>query len=261
MSNITQRGATGALALQASGSFQSSNDANLTTLVGTRWDLADGREVIFVSTGATAVSTAGLLVQDAAIVPNHQNLAVTAYTAYSANGNTPASFIATLGATALTANQYQGGFVVVNSGPGIGQTLRIQSHPSALASSTLPSFVLEDAPNTALTTSSKVCLIPPHGANVILNPTTSTGALVGITLYPLPAGSAAGGTTPSFGFVTCTGVASALSDAAIPAVGQSIAPSVVTAGTITLAGGTGATIGYANQTAVSAEARSVFVNL
>lgn len=262
MSQITNYGATGPLALQAGGSFQSSTDINLSTLAGTRWQLSDGREVMLVSVGAVAVSTAGQLVQDAAIVANHQNIAVTSFTAYSANGNVPASFIATLGSTALAANQYQGGFAIVNAGPGIGQTLRISSHPSALASSTLPSFVLEDAPNTALTTSSKICLIPPHGANVIVNPTTPTGAVVGVTLYPLAAGLSAGSVgTPSFGFVATKGLVSSTSDAAIASVGNPIGASVTTAGTTTLAGGSIATFGYANQSAVSAESRSVFINL
>ena len=60
MSRITQRGATGALSLQANGSFQTSTDGNLATLVGTRWDLSDGREVMFVSVGATAITNGSL---------------------------------------------------------------------------------------------------------------------------------------------------------------------------------------------------------
>lgn len=257
MSSITQRGATGPLALQASGSFQSSNDANLATLVGTRFDLSDGREVIFVSTGTVTGTTAGQLYQDAAIVSNHQNLTVTAFTAYSANGNVPASVVATTGATVLTANQYAGGFLIVNSSTGIGQTLKIASH-TAYAASTNATFVLEDAPNTALTTSSKVCLIPPHGANVIQFPTTATGAAVGIGLYPIPVSTTA---IPQFGFLHSKGIVSSLSDAVVASVGQSISPSVSVAGATTLSGGTSATIGSANQTAVSTEARSVFVDL
>lgn len=257
MSQITQKGATGPLALQASGSFQTSSDPNLNTLIGTRFDLSDGREVILVSAGTTSISTAGLLCQDLPIVSNHQNLTVTSFTAYSANGNVPASVVATLGATGVAVNQYQGGFLIVNSGTGIGQTLRIASNTAASAS-TSATIVLEDAPNTALTTSSKVCLIPPHGANIVVNPTTSTGALVGVTLYPLTSGTTA---TPTVGFVLSKGICSLLSDATVAAVGQSISPSVATVGACTLSGGTGAVIGYANQTAVSAEARSVFINL
>ena len=131
MSRITSRGATGPIALVANGTFQTSTDSSLATLVGTRWDLSDGREVILVSSSSATTVAPGKLYQDAAIVPNHQDLTVTAVQAYSANGNTPAKITVTLGATAATANQYQGGFLIVNDNNGEGQTLRIASHPAA----------------------------------------------------------------------------------------------------------------------------------
>ena len=191
MSRITQRGATGPLAIQASGSFQSSTDASLETLVGSRWDLSDGREVILVQAGSATTVAAGKLYQDAAVVANHVNLAVTAFQAYSANGNVPAKVTATLGATAVTANQYAGGFVVVNDATGEGQTLRIASHPAADASASL-AITLEDSPNTALDTNSEISLIPAHGNGVIIFPTTATNVAAGVGLYPIAA-SAYGG--------------------------------------------------------------------
>lgn len=258
MSFITQKGATGPLAIQTNGSYPTSSDANLNTVLGSRWDLSDGREIILVSAGGTTISTAGLLCQDAAIIANHQNLTVNSFTAYSNNGNVPASVTVTLGATALQVNQYQGGFLVVNSGgTTIGQTIRIAGHAAVAASGTV-AITLEDGPNTALTTNSKVCLLPPHGANVIVFPTTATGAAVGVTLYPLSSGTTA---TPTVGFLTSKGLTSLLSDASVATVGQSIAPSLTTAGACTLGTGTAAVLGYANQTAVSGEARCVFVNL
>lgn len=258
MSQITQKGATGPLALQAGGTFQQSTDSALATMVGTRFDLSDGREVILVGTGTTAIGTAGLLCQDSPILANHQELAVTAVQAYSANGNIPATVTVTLGATALTANQYQGGFLSVAEGPGIGQTLRIASNPVALASGTGVVITLEDAPNTALTTSSVVDLIPPHGASIVINPTTPTNIPVGVTLYPISASS--------YGFLTSKGLTSCLSDSTAPAIGVSIKPSVTTVGciaTATATGGslTGAVIGYTATAAESAEANMVFVNL
>lgn len=263
MSSITQKGATSPLSLQANGTFQQSTDANLATLVGSRYDLSDGREVVLVSVGSSAIASAGVLCQDAAIVPNHQNIAVTAFTAYSSNGNTPASAQVTLGATALTANQYSGGYALVNAGPGSGQTLRIASNASALSSGTGVTLTFEDAPNTALTTASKLCLLPPHGGNVIIFPTTATGAFAGVTLYALTAGISASATTgtPNFGFLVSKGVTSCFSDATVASVGQAITYSVGTAGDVTLAAGTTATLGYANQTAVSAEARSIFIDV
>lgn len=259
MSQITSRGATGPLSLTASGTFQSSNDSNLQSLVGSRWDLSDGREVMLVGVGGTAVATAGLITQDAAIVANHQNLAVTTFTAYSATNNVNASVVVTTGGTVLNVNQYQGGFAIINAGPGIGQTLKIASH-GAYVASTNATIVLEDSPNTALTTSSKVCLIPPHGGNVVVFPTTVTGAVAGVTLYPLGAGTS-GTPTSNYGFVCTKGIVSSLSDLAVALVGQAIIPSVSTAGSSSVTSGSAATLGYANQTAVSGEARSVFIDI
>lgn len=259
MSQITQKGATGALALQAGGSFQSSTDANLATLVGTRWDLSDGREVILVSNSAVAIGSAGVLCQDSPTVANHQGLAVTAVQAYSANGNIPATVTVTLGATALTANAYQGGFAVIDSGAGGGQTLRIASNPAALSSGTGVVITLEDAPNVALTTASTVCLIPAHGAGVVINPTTATSVPCGVTLYPLAASA--------YGFLTSKGITSAFSDASVAAIGTAIAASVTTAGFVTAVTGTGAitlntsVIGNTLQLCVTQKARAVFVNL
>jgi hypothetical protein len=252
MSQITSYPATGPLALQAGGTFQSSTDASLATLVGTRWSLSDGREVILASVGATA-AVSGFLYADAATVANHQNLAVTANQVYSVNGNTPQTVTVTLGATALTANQYQGGFLIVTGGTGIGQTLRIAENPVALASATGVVITLEDGGNTALDTSSTVSLVPAHGANVIINPTTFTGALVGVALAPYASGS--------YGFFVSHGLTGAVSDASVAAAGKGISPSVTTAGTVTVQAATTPSIGTSIQLGVSAKAGEVFISL
>ena len=248
MSQITQRGAAGPLALVANGEFQTSTDSALDTLVGTRWDLSDGREVILVKAGDAVA--AGKLYQDAAIVPNHQNIAVAAYQAYSANGNVPAKVTVTLGATAATANQYRGGFVVVNDANGEGQTLRIASHPAADASATL-AITLEDDATVALTTSSEVCLLPAHGKDVIIQPTTITGAQVGVGLTTIAAGA--------YGFLVSKGIVSCLAGGAI-GVGLGISVGSV-AGSVSVAAATTARLGYAAQAGVDTEYRAVFIDV
>lgn len=258
MSIISQKGATGALSLQANGLFQSSGDGALSTLVGSRYDLSDGREVILVSVGSAGFATSGHLLQDAALVSGHQNATVGAFTAYSANGNVPAKVTLTLGAAAMTANQYAGGFLVVNKGSGIGQTLRIASNSSAISSGTQGTVTLEDGPNVALAVNDRVCLLPAHGSGVVDNPASPSSIHCGVALYPISAGS--------FGYLTSKGICSALSDSAPASVGEAIAASVTTAGAVTLATATGGVItstviGNSVQTGVSAEARAVFVNL
>ena len=253
MSRITQKGATGPLSLTANGLFQTSTDADLLTLVGTRWDLSDGREVILVKAGSGTTIASGKLYQDAAIVPNHQNLDVTAFTAYSANGNVPAKITVTLGNTAATANQYRGGFVIVNDVTGEGQTLRIASHPAADASASVV-ITLEDGANTALGASSEICLLPPHGQDVIIYPTTPTGAVAGVALCPIAASS--------YGFLTTKGLTSCLAEGTIT-VGTSISPSTSVAGAVatTTATTIWTSVGYANQAGVDTEYRCVFVNV
>lgn len=254
MSRITQRGATGPLALVANGAFQTSTDTSLATLLGTRWDLSDGREVMLVSTSSATTVAAGSLYQDAATISAHVNMAVTAIQTYSANGNVPYKLTVTLGATAVTANQYAGGFLIVNAGTGLGQTLKIASHPAADLSTSLV-VTLEEAPYVALSTSdSKATLITPHGANVIINPTTQTGAKVGFGLYAIPAST--------YGFLVTKGVVAGLNDAtAAITVGAMLSPSNATAGAVedgVLAQGY---VGNAIQAGVEGETRAIFANL
>jgi hypothetical protein len=249
MSRITQRGATGPLSLVANGAFQTSTDSSLATLVGTRFDLSDGREVTLVKNGGTAL-VAGVLVQDAAIVANHQNIAVTAYQAYSANGNVPAKVTVTLGATAATANQYAGGFVVVSDNNGEGHTLRIASHPAADASASL-AITLEEGSSVAITSASEVCLLPAHGADVVIQPTTVTGAQVGVTMNAIAASA--------YGFVVSRGITSCLAQGAI-GVGLGLSIGSV-AGSVAVAAATTARLGFAAQAGVDTEYRAVYVNI
>lgn len=252
MSRITQRGATGPLALIANGAFQTSADASLETLVGTRWDLSDGREVVLVYNSSAGAVAAGKLLQAPALSANHQNIAVTAFQAYSNNGNVPAKVTVTLGATAVTANEYRGGYVIVNDNNGEGQTLKIASHPAADASASL-AVTLEDNPTVAITTASEVCLSRNPYYNVVVCPTTLTGQPVAATLYNLP--------VSSYGFAQTQGPMSLLNDANTTA-GLDVMPSTNTAGAVmTYAVATGPRVGTSTQAGVSTEYRLVTIQL
>lgn len=267
MSQITQKGATGPLALRANGVFQSTSalattpgaygtsfTSDVAQLVGTRWDLNDGREVILVSTTASSNVTPGYLMQDAAIVAGTTNLQLNAFVAYATLANTAATLSVTVG-NVITANQFQGGYAVVNDGgtAGQGQTLRISSHPAAASGANL-TITLEDSPNVALTTSSYVCLVPAHGAGVVVQPTTPTNVPCGVGLYPIAASS--------YGFLVSKGIVSALSDNKPANVGTAVAASVTTPGATTAQTATnGNIIGMAQFTAVSAKSYPVYVNI
>lgn len=250
MSRITQRGATGPLALHASGMFQQSTDASLLTLVGTKWDLADGREVVLVLAGASNLAP-GKLMQDAPIIANHQGLTVTAVQAYSANGNTPATVTATLGGTAATASQYANGFLYVASGTGAGQTVQVSSN-TAQASTTGSVVITIENPNTALDTTSVIGLIPAQGNGVVVNPVTATGALRGASFYPI--------TAANYGFLTSRGEVAVLSDGAI-GIGLGASPSGSVAGAVAVAAATTARVGRATQAGVDTTYHIVSVDI
>jgi len=113
-------------------------------------------------------------------------------------------------------------------------------------------LTLEEGATVALTTSSEVCLIPPHGKDVIIFPTTDTGAVAGVGLYTVAAAS--------YGFVTTKGLTSCLADQAIT-VGASISPSGSVAGAVKIGVLADGIIGNANQAGVDTEYRSVFINV
>lgn len=261
---IVNRAATSPFGLQANGTFQSSTDTSLTTLLGTRWDLADGRELTLVLAGASNLAV-GKLMQDAAIITNHQNLVVTAFNAYGTSGgvanstSTPATVTVTLAGTAATLNQYQLGYAVVVDGTGAGQTLQIQENPAQASTTGALLVTLADGPNTALDTTSKISLVPQPANGVVIYPHTAmTNAARGVTFYPV--------TAAQYAFLATKGNWACLQDATAPAANVSISPSAVTDGAV---GSTpyatnivtGAVIGYSKYATVSAKYYEVELDL
>lgn len=241
MSRITQFGATAPFGL-----FKNDTTADNVTYTGQKFDLADGREVTLVSVGGSNI-VSGVLVQGSAIVADNQNIAVAANAAVGAT-----SITVTLGATAVTANQYAGGFVVINAGSGIGQTLQIASHPAASGAASLV-ITLSDAVQVAITSaSSKACLIASPYEDVVINPTTPTATPVGVTLYPL--------TASAYGYVVSKGIVSCLADGN-PAVGAALSSSNATAGAVESGVIAQGFVGRALQAGVTTESRAIFVDL
>jgi hypothetical protein len=240
-----------------------------TTYVGQRFVTNDGREVVLVQNSTTAL-TNGVLVQGPTVVANHQGMAVAVPATVPGTAGTFAVSVTT-GATVLDVNQYAGGYLIIDSGTGIGQTLRVSSHPAAAASTAGVVIVLEDPIQITLDATSTACLIPNQYTNVVINPSTASGIPVGVTLYPLAATVAAtyDGTSgklvtagnQQYGFIQTKGIVSCLSDATVAAVGLEVTASTGTNGAITLATTTGPTVGRAVQLGVSAKARAIFVDL
>lgn len=272
MSRISEKGSVGAIELFKQYTSASTGtgvvDPAFVTYPGQKFDTSDGREVTLVSVAATALAS-GVIVQSPAITANHQTLAVAVPTATPATAGTFAVSV-TLGATVMNAGEYAQGYLIVKDGTGAGQTLKIANNPAAAASAAGVIITLEDAIVTTLDATSVVNLIRNPYANVIIAPTTATGNVLGATFYPLAASVANtyNGTsgallttgTAQYGLVVSKGIASVLSDASVATVGLGIMRSTTTAGTITVQTATGANIGNALQTTISAKYGAVYLD-
>lgn len=272
MSRITQKAAVAPLNLFTQATSLTTGtgtvDPSMVTYVGQRFDLSDGRELVLVSNSATAL-VSGVLVQSPAIVAGHQNLAMTVPTATPATAGL-FQILVTNGATVINAGFYNGGFAVVRAGTGIGQTLKIQNHPGAAASGTCL-ITLEDAIQVTLDATSVINLIQNPYQNVIIAPTTATGNVTGVTMYPLSAsvaptwngtsGAVATAGTQQYGLLCTKGIVSCLSDTNTATVGLGVMRSTTTAGTIAVMTATGFPVGNALQTTISAVAGAIFLDV
>lgn len=227
MSRLTQKGQGSPLEL-----FSTTTDASLVTMTGARFDSADGREFVLIQNGGTALAAGKLVQGPVTIGANHTGLALST-AAIGAK-----TITATLGGTLATANQYQGGFLVISAGTGAGQTLRIASHPAGTSSGTVV-FTLEDALKVATDSSdSKGTLVlnpygAPNGTDVttsgcVVCPTTATGPVIGAALYAIPASTA---TVASYGLIQTKGPIAILNDSAT-AIGLDVMPSSGVAGAV-----------------------------
>ena len=132
---------------------------------------------------AAAAVTAGKCVTHAASIAHHFDLTPTAGVAA---GETAIS-VETAG-TDITLNQYANGYLYVNDAAGEGQMLRIKSNP-AHDHSADPSIVITcyDDLATAITTSSRITLIPDPRSGQIVQAATTTGATLGVTVVDMAA--------------------------------------------------------------------------
>jgi hypothetical protein len=257
MSRLTQKGQGAPLEIGST-----SVDLSLSTLTGARFDAADGREFVLVQNAGTALAS-GRLIQGPAEIANHKNLA----TSTQAIGST--SVTVTLGGTAVTANQYAGGYVVFNAGTGIGQTLKISSHPAQSSTSGTVVLSLEDVIQVATSSSDtkSTLVLPPYGSangatvatsGVIVCPTTLTGSIAGVTIHPIAASTA---TVPVYGLIQTKGLVGCLNDAGT-AIGLDVMRSSNTAGAVmTYVVATSSRVGSSTVAGVTTEVRPITIQL
>lgn len=269
MSRLTQRGVDAPISL-----FQTSTDVSLGTLTGAKFESSDGREFVIVQNAGTALGS-GVVVQGPAAISNTAGLspATTGTTGYSASYPIAAAIggyqiqIAT-GATAVLANQFQGGYLNVVEGTGLGQTLKIASNTAASTTSACV-ITLEDAFTVATGTTSRFTLtLNPYGSRfgtdfttngVIISPaTTLTGTVLGVTLYPIAASTA---TVAQYGLIQTKGPVAVLGSSTVALGIDVCVPSGTAGAVVTYAVATGPRIGTAMVATASAKYNMIDLKL
>lgn len=217
-------------------------DPDFVTYVGQKFDTSDGRELVLVQNGAVAI-TAGKLLQAPVEVTAFEKLAITVPTATPATAGTTAILV-TNGATKINVNQFAGGYLVVASGTGIGQTLKIASHQAAIATTGKFIVTTEDPIQVTLDATSTVSLIYNPYIGVVISNHSTLGTPVGVSLYALAASTAptydgtSGALTASgvaqYGLIVCGGPTGCLIDT-VTNVGYPLGPSTATDGALAVA--------------------------
>lgn len=218
---------------------------------------ADGRTFQYGANTSTSLALSpGKLAQGAVSTANHVNqTGVTTKVGDS-------SVVYAVGATAVTADQYRGGYLVVNAGTGAGQALLIRGNTKA-ASSGSPTIYLKDFIITATAVAdSKFSLHPhPYSACLIMASASSTSALpVGVPNVSIPAATTA--LPNSCGWFQVGGPASVLANGT-PALASGIIASATTDGAFDVEATTTVTtrLGYMLITAVSTEYRPAWLTI
>ncbi len=207
---------------------------------------ADGREFRWCYAGGTTL-VAGNLQQAPVQITNHANLVVV-----SAQAIGDTQITVTLGGTAVTANQYAGGYVAIYSGTGAGLQYQISSHAAQATTTGNVTLNLADAIVVAITTSSKATLVLNPYNGVIVYPTTATSAAVGVAPWAL--------TTATYGWIQTHGVTAVQCNGAIT-VGLGVAPSSGTAGNVSVMAATLSQVGYALQSGVDSDYCAVYLTI
>ena len=168
---------------------------------------SDGSFYRYVLAGASNVS-AGKLVQGPAVGANFDELV----TAAAAVGAT--SIAITNGATAITADMFLNGKVIVEDDAGEGHAYLLGPHPAVDASAVYTATLAPgESVKVAITAATTCALVRNPCAAVIIQPSPPTTKALGVTATALTAGD--------YGWAQCSGMAPVLTDGVL-VVGKSV---------------------------------------
>lgn len=244
-------------------------DYGMDALLNSKWATEDGRILTLVSNSAN-LQASGTALQSPAELTVFEKLAMTVPTTAPATVGTFLISV-TNGSTVLKQNLFAGGYLTTASGTGIGQTLKIASHTGGANAGQIV-VTLEDPIQVTLDATTTVSFVANPAKAVIVNPTTPTGVLVGVTLYSIPAAvaptwNATSGVavtlgTPQYAFVVSHGPVSCLIDSSVTGVAFPLGQKCATAGCLGIATlTTSPQVAISMQTLTSAQNGMVYMQL
>lgn len=184
--------------------------------LGFRYERNNGDVYRYAKVGASTISR-GKIQQAPAPKTNHHNLTLAAA---AAAGDTSVTF--TLGATASVANEYQEGFLVLNSATDGAFQVRIKDQAAAVSSGSQTLQLFEPLPFALTVANTKGNLV--HNAwNQVIEAATATTRASGVAMV--------GGTTGLFMWLKTKGISNVLADGTI-ALGALIGVSASVAGAV-----------------------------
>lgn len=178
----------------------------------------DGRVFRFAKAGASDL-VAGDVLQAPAPVTNH---VLQTATAAGKVGDTTVTL--TIGATAITADQYRDGVLAVELGTGFGYAYALDTHVSYLASATTVAIPFKRGITLQVavpTTANTLSLIASPYSGVIQSPTTLTAQPVGVAVSVIKAAK--------FGWIQVRGLA-AVTTIGTVVIGSNVMVPTTTAG-------------------------------
>jgi hypothetical protein len=191
--------------------------------VGACAESADGRKFRYVKVGAVS-TVPGKVYQSAA--EDTTNLTLSgghSVTAAAVGTNT----VTLTNSITLAANTLAGGYLSVNVTPGQGQLYKIKSNTGVTAAAGMV-ITLEDNIRVALTTSSKVIFLPSPYMNIVVEPGSTTGNIVGVAISIITNGNY--GWIQTYGPCSClftgTGVAGKAVGSLTSGTSGSLAPAI-----------------------------------
>lgn len=214
--------------------------------LGTKWDLSDGRSFVYAKNGAVAL-VAGVGVAAEAPDAAHDELALTAASIGQQY------IIATLGASATTANEYAEGYIRLNKGTLLGYNFKIKDH-AANAGSLACQFNLYESLPIAIT-DEEGSIVKHPCKDVVIHPSPNVTALVGVTIGAV--------TANYYCWLQTKGPAAVLGEGTL-VIGQGIKPSATTDGAFTVkaeADTTECVVGQVIQVGITAEVSMVMLDI